>query len=164
LAAAALAAYGGSYAYLVARDATAAPATGGIGGLGLVVLAYAVVRAQEAALVPALALQGVAYTIAVLVHGSETDQGAPLVATALLLAGELAAWSISERDAIPVERSVWTARATGVTGLTLGGLAVATLVVALAAAPAGRGLGWTTLGAAATVAAIALATVFGRRG
>jgi hypothetical protein len=163
LAAGTLAAYGGVYAYVVTRDATAAPATGGIGGLGLLVLAYALARSQVAAVAPALALQGVAYTIALLVHGRALDQGAPLVAAALLLAGELASWSISERDAIAAERSVWTSRGIGVTGLTLGGLAVATLVVALAAAPAGGGLGWTTLGAAATVAAIALATVFARR-
>ena len=151
------------YAYVVTRDATAAPATGGIGGLGLLVFAYALVRGQVAAIAPALALQGAAYTIALLVHGRALDQGAPLVAAALLLAGELASWSISERDAIAAERSVWTSRAVGVTSLTLGGLALATLVVALAAAPVGGGLGWTTLGAAATVAAIALATVFGRR-
>jgi hypothetical protein len=163
LAACALTAYGGAYAYIVTRDPTAATATGGIGGLGLLVLAYALVRTQEAALGPALALQGVAYTIALLVRGGAIEPGAPLVSAALLLACELAAWSISEHDAIVVERSVRASRVTGLTGLTLGGLAVATLVVALAAAPAGGGLGWTTLGAVAAVVAIALATVFARR-
>jgi hypothetical protein len=159
----ALAAYGGVYAYVVARDATAAPATGGIGGLGLLVVAYALARAQVAAVAPALSLQGVAYTLALLVHGRSIDQGAPLVAAALLLAGELASWSIAERDAISAERSVWISRGIGVAVLTLAGLAVSTLVVALAAGPAGGGLGWTTLGAAAAVVAIGLATVFPRR-
>jgi len=151
------------YAYVVLRDATAAPVTGGIGALGLLVLAYALGRGRVSAVAPALAVQGLAYTIMVLVHGRAIDQGAPLVAAGLLLAGELAAWSICERDAIDEERRVWASRGIGVTGLTLGGLAVATLVVALAAAPAGGGLAWTTLGATATVAAIALATVFARR-
>ena len=155
--------YGCVYAYVVMRDATAAPATGGIGASGLLVLAYALGRGRVAAVAPALAMQGFAYTIMLLVHGRAIDQGAPLVAAGLLLAGELAAWSISERDGIDAERRVWASRGIGVTGLTLGGLAVATLVVALAAAPAGGGLAWTTLGATATVAAIALATVFARR-
>lgn len=151
------------FAYVVTRDATAAPATGGIGGLGLLVLAYALVRCQEAAIAPALAIQGLAYTLALLVHGRAVDQGSPIAAAALLLGGELAAWSIAERNAISAERSVWMSRAIGVAGITLGGFAIATLVVALSAAPAGGGLGWTVLGAAATVAAIALATVFARR-
>jgi hypothetical protein len=159
LASLALAAYGGVFAYVVSRDATAAPATGGIGGLGVLVIAYALVRGHEAAIAPALAVQVVGYTIALLVHGNAVDQGAPLVAVALLLAGELAAWSIAERDAITAERAVWSSRAVGVVGLAFGGLAIATLVVALSAAPAGGGLGWTVLGAAATVAAIGLATL-----
>lgn len=151
------------FAYVVTRDATAAPATGGIAGLGLLVLAYALVRGREAPVAAALATLGLAYTLALLARGHAVDQGSPIVAAALLLAGELAAWSTAERDAITAERSVWTSRALGVAGLALGGLAIATLVVALSAAPTGRGLGWTTLGAVATVAAIALATVFARR-
>jgi hypothetical protein len=149
---------------VVAHDAVAAPATGGIGGLGMLVLAYALVRGEAAAIGPALGVQSVAYTIALLAHGRDVDQGAPIVAVTLLIAGELAAWSVAEHEAIPAERSVWTARTVGVAALVLGGLAVATLVVALSAAPAGGGLGWTMAGAVATVAAVALATGFARRG
>lgn len=129
----------------------------------MLVLAYALVRGHEAAVAPALAVQGLAYTIALLVHGHTVDQGAPLLAAALLLAGELGAWSIAERDGITAARRVWSSRAFGVSGLALGGLAIATLVVALSAAPAGAGLGWTVLGAAATVTAIGLAALLARR-
>jgi hypothetical protein len=151
------------FAYAVTRDSTAAPATGGLAGVGVLVLVYALVRGHEAAVAPSLALLGFGYTVATLAHGHGIDQAAPLVAVALLLAGELAAWSIAERDAITADRFVWSSRAVGVAGLALGGLAIATLVVALSAAPAGGGLGWTVLGAAATVAAIGLAAVLARR-
>jgi hypothetical protein len=148
---------------VVVHDATFAPATGAIGGLGLIVLVFALVRVHEKAIAPALACLGLAYTIALLAHGRAVDQVAPLVACALLATGELAAWSIAERHPIDAERRVRTARALGVAGLAFGGLAVATLVVSLSATSAGGGLAWTTLGAAAAVAAVGLAAMLARQ-
>jgi hypothetical protein len=142
---------------------TFAPATAGFGGIGASLLGFALLRRHEEAIVPALASFGIAYTIALIAHGGDVDQRAPLVACALFLSGELAAWSIAERHGIAAERSVWTGRAVGVGGLALGGLAVATLVVGLSATQAGRGLAWTALGTAAAVAAVALASLLARR-
>ena len=103
-----------------------------------------------------LVLAGLAYAAALIVHGSRVDSGAPLVAAALFLSAELAAWSLDERHAIAAERAVWLARAIGVAALTGAGLLAAGLLTALSLAP-GNGLAWTVLGAAASVLAVGLA-------
>jgi len=87
-----------------------------------------------------------------------------LHAPGLLLCGELAAWSVDERLRISAERAVRRARAVALGALAFGSLALAALVVALAAAPAGSGLAWTVLGAAGTVAVVGLAVRLARRG
>jgi len=110
-----------------------------------------------------LGLLGTAYAIAIVVHGSSVDAAAPLVAAGLLLCGELAAWSLDERFAISAEAAVVAARATGLALLTLAGLGVSALVVALAAAPAGSSLAWTVVGSLAAVAAVGLGVALARR-
>jgi hypothetical protein len=158
------AAYGGVLAYTVTRSSAAAPAVAGIGALGALVLVLLLVRASAEAVPWPLGLLGVAYAIALVVRGgSGVDEGAPLVAVGLLLCGELAAWSVGERLSIPAERGVVAARAAALGGLAAASLAVAALVIALAAAPAGEGLAWTVLGAAAAVAVVGVAVALARR-
>ena len=148
---------------VIAHSTKVALATGGIGGLGAVLLVALLVRANADLIPWPLACLGTAYTVALVVAGRGVDDAAPLVAVELLLCGELAAWSIDERLRIPEERAVVRARTLALGALALGSLAVAALVVALAASPAGGGLAWTALGAASAVAVVALAVGLARR-
>ncbi len=150
-------------AWAIAR----APAYGGllvaIGAVGAVLLAVVLRRGSEELLPWALVPPGAAYGVALAAHGGAVDAAAPLVAVGLLLCGELAAWSLDARWAIAAEERVVLRRAGALGALALAGLAAATLVVAIAAAPAGRGLVWTTLGAAAAVAAVGAGVALARR-
>jgi len=153
------------FAYALAREhqRLAAPATGALGGLGALLLLL-VLRRSDADLLPwPLGLLAVAYAVAIVVHGSGVDEGAPLAAAGLFLCGELAAWSMDERFAIAAERAVVVGRAVGIGLLALAGLAVSALVIALAATPVGGGLAWTVLGSVAAVGAVALGVALARR-
>ncbi len=156
--------YAGVLAYVLVRSGKALPATAALGTAGALLLVALLVRAN-AELVPwPLAFLGVAYGIELVVRGSSVDGVAPLVAVGLLLCGELAAWSVDEHLRISAERAVRRARAVALGALAFASLALAALVVALAAAPAGNGLAWTVLGAAGTVAVVGLAVGLARRG
>jgi hypothetical protein len=155
-------AYAGVVAWASARERALAPVVATIGGLGAVLLLFGLVRGHAELLGWALAAGALAYALALLVHGAEVDEGAPLVATGLLLCGELAAWSLDERFHVTRARGLLMARALGVGVLALVGLGAAALVVALAAAPVGHGLAWTVAGAAAAVGAIAVAARLSR--
>jgi hypothetical protein len=137
---------------------------GVIGAAGGVLLGRALVRGHAEAAPWAALCGGAAYAVAVLFHGSRVDGGAPLVAAGLLLCAELAAWSVAERHRMSLERAVVLGRVSALAALGLGGLVAAALVVGLAAAPTGAGLGWTLIGAAAAVMAVAVVTRLARRG
>ena len=134
-----------------------------IGLLGLIFLALALWRGLEELLPAAVVCLGGAYAVAVIVHGASVDERAPLVAAGLLLCCELSAWSVDERPWVAAERTVVRARAAALAALVGGALTAAALVVAVAAAPAGRGLVWTAAGAASAVLVVALAIRAGRR-
>jgi hypothetical protein len=148
-------------AYATVREPAMAGLTGGIGAIGAVLLAFVLVRKLDDLLPWSVISLGIAYTVSLVLRGSGVDGGAPLVAAALLLSAELAAWSIDEQFAIPAERAVVVARASALAALVLGSLVVATLVVALSLAPA-SGLAWTALGAAAAVGVVGLAVRLAR--
>jgi hypothetical protein len=154
--------YAGVLAYACTRDTNIAPLTGAIGGIGFVLLFFALLWRVGDAMPWALVLLGGAYAIALFVRGNGIDEGAPLVAAGLLLCSELAAWSFDERWRIKAERGVVVARGTAVALLVLAGLGASTLVLALAAAPVGGGLAWTVLGAAAAVLVVGLAARLSR--
>ncbi len=156
-------AYAGVVTYAASREATLAPVVATLGLFGGVLLAFVLVRRHDDLLGWALALGAVAYTVALVVHGSQVDEAAPLVGAGLLLSGELATWSLDEQWPIAAEHGLAGARAAALAGLVLGGLAAATLVVALAAAPVGGGLTWTVFGAVAAVLVLALAARLSRR-
>jgi hypothetical protein len=157
-----VAVYAGALAYTVTRDTALAPLTGLLGGMGAALLLFTLWRRAGDVLPWALVLLGVAYAVPLFVRGSGVDEGAPLIAAGLLLCGELAAWSFDERWTMRVERAVVLARAGAVALLVLAGLAASTLVLALAAAPIGGGLGWTVLGAVAAVVVVGLAARLSR--
>ena len=142
-------AYAGVLAYAIAREPVFASAIAGIGGMGALMLALVLAGSEE--LLPwALAALGGAYAVS-------------LVALGLFASGELASWSLQERYARATPRAITAARALAVTGLALAGLAAAALVLSASAVPAGNGLAWTVLGAAAAVAVLGLAARLAQR-
>jgi hypothetical protein len=154
--------YAGVLAYACTRDTRLVPLTASIGGIGCVLLLFALLRRVVDAVPWAIVLLGAAYVIPVFARGSRIDEGAPLVGAGLLLCSELAAWSFDERWRIKAERAVVVARGTAVALLVLAGLGASALVLALAAAPIGGGLAWTVLGAAAAVLVVGLAARLSR--
>jgi hypothetical protein len=149
--------YGGLLAYVWTRDTRIASLTAALGVIGCLLLLYALLRRADDFLPWPLVLLGIAYAVSLLVRGSGIDEGAPLVAAGMLLCSELASWSFDERRKIAAERTVVVARATALTLLVLAGLGASSLALALAAAPIGGGIVWTTVGAVAAVTAVALA-------
>ena len=127
-----------------------------IGGVGAVLLALVLLRRLDGLLPWAIVPLGIAYTAALAIHGSGVDGRAPLVAVAMLLCAELAAWSLDEYHPIAADRDVVTARAGALGALAAASVAASGLIVALSLAP-GSGLGWTVLGAAASVLVVAVA-------
>jgi hypothetical protein len=158
-----LLAYAGVAAYVLTRDERLAGVVAVVVALGGGFLLLALVKRLDDLLVWPVLLAGVAYAIPILVDGSGVDEGASLVAAALLLASELAAWSFDEHRRIRAERAVVLARAGALGLLVTAGLAASSLVLGLSAAPIGGGLGWTVLGAFAAVAVVGLAARVGRR-
>jgi hypothetical protein len=155
--------YGGVLVAVLAHSSKAIPATGALGAGGALFLVVALARADTGLVAWPVACLGTAYAIALVVQGRSTDGSAPLVAVALFLCAELAAWSIDERLAIPAERAVVARHATALGALAFVSLAVAALAVALASAPAGSGLAWAILGAASAVGVVGIAVALARK-
>ena len=150
-------------AYAAVRAHALAGLLVALGALGGVLLLAVLLRGLEELLAWALAVLALVYVVSVVVDTSRVDDAAPLVATALLLCGELAAWSLDARWRIAAEGSLVRRRVVALTGLALGGLTASALVIASAATRPGRGLAWTTLGAAAAVGVIGIAVAALRR-
>ena len=149
--------------YAVARSPGLAGLLVAFGAVGAVLLLAVLVRRLDELLPWALAPLGVVYAISLFAAGGGIDEAAPLVATALLLCGELATWSLDARWSIPAEQGVELRRAAALGALALAGLVASAAVVASAAAPAGGGLAWTTLGAASAVGIVGVAVALLRR-
>jgi hypothetical protein len=154
--------YAALFAYACTRDTRLLPLTATIGGIGCVLLLFALLRRVDDAMPWVIVLLGAAYAIPLFVHGNGIDEAAPLVGAGLLLCSEFAAWSFDERWRIKAERAVVVARVTAVALLVLAGLGASALVLGLAAAPIGGGLAWTVLGAAAAVLVVGLAARLSR--
>ena len=101
----------------------------------------------------ALILGGATYVAFLVAEHDGVDAAAPLVATLLLLCGELSAWSLDERWEIRSEDGLEWRRGGALAILALAGLGVSVLLVALSAVPSSHGLAWTVAGAAAAVGA-----------
>lgn len=149
-------------AYAATRRLEVAPVVAIVGGTGLLLLLFVLWRRAEDALTWVVLLLGASYALTVVVHHRGVDDAVPLVAAGALLSAELAAWSCGEQRTSHRERAVVVGRAVALLVLVVAGLAVSALVVALAAAPVGGGLGWTVLGALAAVAVVAIATRLAR--
>lgn len=154
--------YLGVLSYAASRDLELAPVIAIVGGIGALLLLFVILRRAEDVLAWSILMLGLAYSLSLVTHHRGVDEAAPLVAGGLLLAAELASWSVTERREIRVERRVLAARGTAIALLVVTGVGMSALVLGLAAAPVGGGLGWTILGAASAVGVIGLATRLAR--
>jgi hypothetical protein len=150
-------------AYAAARVPTRAGIVLVVGAVGAALLVLVLWRGIDELLAWSLILLGIGYTVSLLLHGRGVDGAAPPVAAGLLACAELAVWSLDERYPVAAERRVVAARLWALAALVGGGLAASALVVALSAAPAGAGLAWTVVGAAAAVLVVAVASHLVRR-
>jgi hypothetical protein len=150
-------------AYAAARVPAVAGIVLGAGAFGAALHVLVLWRGIEELLPWSLIVLGIGYTISLLVHGGPVDGAAPLVAVALLVAAELAVWSLEERYPVPAELRIFASRVWALSALAVGGLLAAGLVVALSASTAGAGLAWTALGTVAAVLVVAIATRLVRR-
>ena len=149
-AALATAAYGGVLAVAFTRDGSVAAELAPGAALGTLFLLFALARGGVL-LGFALWLAGASYVAGIVAAGHAVDATAPVVALLLLLCGELAAWSLDERPRILAGDLLEWRRGAALGGLALAGRVVSALILALSAVPAGHGLFWTALGAAAAV-------------
>jgi hypothetical protein len=161
-AALATAAYGGVLADALTRDGSIAAELGPGAALGTLLLLFALVRGG-ALLGLALWLAGAIYVAGIVAAGRAVDATAPVVAVLLLLCGELATWSLDERLQIRADDLLAWRRSGALGGLALAGVVASALILALSAVPAGHGLFWTALGAAAAVGAAGTAAALARR-
>jgi hypothetical protein len=103
-----------------------------------------------------LLLLGTEYAVALLLRGEGALEGAaPLVGAGLLLAAELAYWSIDLSPG-PADAGLAARRLGAVAGLAAGSLALGSLVIVLTTVPLGGGLAWDLVGIAAAAATLAL--------
>lgn len=124
----------------------------GLATAGVLVLAIGLVFRFPLAIPWAVLLVGAGYVV-----GSEhrvvVDGWACIVGASLLLAAELAAWSIGHDGRIVSERRVAGIRAATIGGLVAASALVGFLLVGAAAVSGSAGLVVTALGVAATIAA-----------
>jgi hypothetical protein len=161
-AALAVAAYGGVLADALTRDGSVAAALVPGAAVGMLLLLLALVRGGPF-LGLALWIAGATYVAGIVAAGRSVDATAPVVAVLLLLCGELAAWSLDERLRIRAGDLLAWRRGAAVGALALAGLVASALVLALSAVPAGHGVFWTALGAAAAIGAAGTAVALARR-
>lgn len=128
-----------------------------IGGVaaGLLVAAALVFGWEQ--LVPwALGALAAEYVASFYIRGGGSEEAAPLYGAGLLLLGELVAWSASLRTRMREERPVLLLRLGTLAAAVVASAGLGTVLLGLAASDAGGGLGWTLVGTAGAVAAVAL--------
>ena len=131
-----------------------APLAWALAGIALLAFAIALVPRWPNAIPWALLLAGAAY-LAGRSGGSVVDGWSAVAGALLLLAAELATWSIGDDPRIAAERSLTVRRAATVAALVLVALFVDFLLLATAAISSSAGVLVAALGVAATVAAVA---------
>ena len=128
---------------------------GAIGGLAMILLAFALVRAHPALIAPALVLLGGEFAALFLVRRGTVDVRAPLYGAAFFLVAELAFAALELRAGTP-DPGLGSRRAAVVAGLALGGIVLGTVALAAASVPVEGGLGLEAVGVAAAVGLLVL--------
>jgi hypothetical protein len=121
-------------------------------------VALALTTARSAPIAFALLLLGAIYAS----PDGERAIAAPIYGSALLLAAELAYWSMDERVPQHVQAGVFTPRLLAIVAVSAGAIPPSALVLIAAEADVARSPAITAAGAAAVVACIALLTVLAR--
>lgn len=134
-----------------------------LAALALVALLAAVVLGWASLVPVALLLVGAAYATRLSVDDPALDGRAPFLAGGLLLAAELAYWSLEERVPLRSEPGESLRRLGLAILLALAGLAVAAVLLALADLARTGGLGVDLLGAAAAAGALLVLVLLARR-
>jgi trimeric autotransporter adhesin len=154
-AALALASLGAVGVITLAPGGTVARVGAAIAGAGALVLGIGLVVRLPAFVPWAVGLAGVGYVVG-RAHEHAADGRAALVGGALLLAAELAAWSIDDDRRIREERALVVRRALAVTGLVAAATLAGFVFVGAGASAAASGLLLTAVGIAAALAAVAV--------
>ena len=142
-------------AYAFSGADIVAEAGGTLAAAGTAALAAAILFRFSFAVPWALLLAGAGYVVA-RVHHSVADGWAAVVGAALLLAAELAAWSIASDKRIHEERALVLRQSLTVAALVAAAGLVSFMLVGAAAVSAASGLVLTGMGVAAAVAAVAV--------
>lgn len=141
--------------YAATAGGELATAGEGIAAGGALALAVGIAFRAPIVIPWSVALAGAGYVVARERH-SVADGWAPLVGAALLLAAELAAWSIAHDRRIEEEREVVLGQAGTVAAVVIGAAFVGFVLVGAAGISSSPGALPIVLGAAAAVAAVGL--------
>ena len=131
--------------------------------VGVLVLVAAVVLGWSSLVAASVVLIGSAYAVHLALDDPTLDTRAPLLAAGLLLAAELAYWSLEERQNVRTEARDQLRHLAAVVALALGGLFVGAVLLAVADVARTRGLAVDLLGAAAAATALLLLVLVARR-
>ena len=142
-------------AYVFSSGDTVAAAGGSLAGIGALVLAAGILLRFPAAVPWAVLLVGAGYVVS-RANYAVVDGWAAVVGGALLLAAELAAWSIASDRRIREERAVVLRQSLTVAALVVSAALVSFVLVGAAAVSAAAGLLLTAVGVAAAVGAVAV--------
>lgn len=145
----------GVSAYAFSGGDTVSSAGGGIAVAGTLVLALAILVRVHVGVSWAVLLAGAGYVVARANH-SVVDGWAAAVGGGLLLAAELAAWSIASDRRIREEPALIVRQSVTVAALVAGAGLVSFVLVGAAAVSATAGLLLTAVGVAAAVGAVAV--------
>lgn len=126
-------------------------------------LVAAVVLGWSSLVAASLVLLGSAYAVHLALDDPTLDTRAPVVAAGLILAAELAYWSLEELQRVRTEAREQLRHLAVVAALGLGGLFVGAVLLAVADVARTRGLAVDLFGAGAAAAALLLLVLVARR-
>jgi hypothetical protein len=125
-----------------------------VAAVAFVALLAAVVQGWSWLIPAAIALAGGSYAVELAIDDAPLDVAVPVVSVGLLLAAELAYWSLDERDRVPGEPGQGLRRAALVALGAAGALVVTSGLLALVDEIRGRGIALDVVGAVAAVAVV----------
>lgn len=127
-----------------------------VGGIGVLLVLLAVVRARGSLVAWGLVALAAAYAGGLAGRAGPIDGGAPLVATGLLLVAELGYWSVELARTGREEPAVALRRLAALAALAVGALALAATVLAATAMPLSSSGLWNAVGITSAAAVLAL--------
>ena len=131
--------------------------------VGVITLVAAIVLGWSSLVPASVGLVGAAYAVHLGLDDPALDTRAPLLAAGLLLAAELAYWSLEEVQNVRTEAREQLRRLAVVVLLALAGLLVGAVLLAVADVARTRGLAVDLLGVAAAASALLLLVLVARQ-